>query len=281
MRPRTLPAAVAPVLVGAALAIADGVGRVDAILAAFGVALALQVAANFANDVFDFERGADTDERLGPPRAVAQGWLTPTEMRRALAAALAAAALPGLWLIALGGWPIALAGALAIGAAVAYTAGPVPLAYVGLGEVAVLAFFGAVAVGGTYFVQAGAIPAVVLVASLAPGALASAILVVNNLRDRATDRAANKRTLAVRFGARAARLEFAVLLAAAALVPIALVAAGALGAAALAPLLVAPWMWRLARRVFAAEGAALNALLGATARLELVFCALFAAGIVA
>jgi 1,4-dihydroxy-2-naphthoate polyprenyltransferase len=280
MRPRTLPAAIAPVAVGAALAAADGAWRPGAVAAALATATALQVAANFANDVFDFERGADTDARLGPPRAVQQGWISPRAMRRAVALALAAAAVPGLWLVALGGWPIAAAGALAMAAALAYTGGPLPLAYVGLGEAAVFAFFGAVAVAGTYWVQAGTLPGGVLTAAVAPGALASAILVVNNLRDAATDRAAGKRTLVVRFGDRAGRIEYATLLALAHAVPPLLVAAGTLGPAALAPALTAPWAVSLTGRVARAEGRALNALLAETALLELAFCALFAAGIV-
>lgn len=278
-RPRTLPAAVAPVCVGTALAVADAPPRWDVIAACFAVALLLQIAANFANDLFDFERGADTDARLGPPRAVQQGWITSARMRRAVAATLAVALVPGLWLIAEGGWPFAVAGALAIAAALAYTGGPLPLGYVGLGEVAVFAFFGVVAVCGSQWLQSGAFSGVALGASVAPGALASAILVVNNLRDLATDRAAGKRTLAVRLGARAARVEYAALLALAYATPAALVASGALAWPALLPLASAPFAVRLARRVARTEGAALNPLLAETAKLEAVFCALFAGGI--
>ncbi|RIK90367.1 MAG: 1,4-dihydroxy-2-naphthoate polyprenyltransferase [Proteobacteria bacterium] len=280
-RPRTLPAAVAPVLVGAALGAHAGVFRLDVAVAAIAVALALQVAANFANDVFDFERGADTDARLGPARAVQRGWIAAGSMRWAVALALGAALPPGLWLVAQGGWPLAVAGALAIAAALAYTGGPLPLGYAGLGEVAVFAFFGLVAVAGTWFVQAGTLTPLALAAAIPPGALASAILVVNNLRDVETDRAAGKRTLAVRLGARAARGEYAALLGVAYAVPPLLVAAGALSAWALAPLATAPLALALARRVARSDGAALNPLLGATARLELGFCALFAAGIAA
>lgn len=280
-RPRTLPAAIAPVCVGTALAIAEAPPRWGGIAACLAVALLLQIAANFANDLFDFERGADTDARLGPPRAVQQGWIPSARMRWAVAAALGAALVPGLWLIAQGGWPFAVAGALAVAAALAYTGGPLPLGYVGLGEVAVFAFFGVVAVCGSHWVQSGGFSAVALAASVAPGALASAILVVNNLRDVATDRAAGKRTLAVRFGTRTARIEFAGLLALAYATPLALVGSGALGVLALLPLATAPSAVRLGRRVARTEGAALNPLLAETARLELLFCALFAGGIIA
>jgi 1,4-dihydroxy-2-naphthoate octaprenyltransferase len=280
-RPRTLPAAVAPVCVGTALAAANGSLRPLAALAALAVALLLQVAANFANDLFDFERGADTEARVGPARAVASGWITPARMRVAVLAALVAAAVPGLHLVALGGWPIAAAGVLSIAAALAYTGGPLPFGYLGLGELGVFAFFGVVAVCGTYFVQAGSLAPAVFVASLAVGALASAILVVNNLRDVDTDRAAGKRTLAVRFGRRAARAEYAGLLASAYTVPIALVASGAASPAALAPFVTLPWALLLTIDVARARDAELNPLLGATAKLELVFCALFALGLAA
>ncbi len=280
-RPRTLPAAVAPVCVGAALAAAHGALRPAVVAAALAVALLLQVAANFANDLFDFERGADTDARVGPARAVQSGWITPARMRLAVVAALAAAIVPGLHLVAIGGWPIAAAGVLAIVAALAYTGGPLPFGYLGLGELGVFVFFGVVAVCGTYFVQAGGVPFVVLAASLAVGALASAILVVNNLRDVDTDRAAGKRTLAVRFGRRAARVEYAALIGFAYGIPIALVLGAVSSAAALAPLVSLPWAVLLVLDVMRARGDSLNPLLASTAKLELAFCALFALGLAA
>ena len=280
-RPRTLPAAVAPVCVGTAIAAAHGSLRPLAALAALAVALLLQVAANFANDLFDFERGADTDARLGPPRATQQGWISPARMRLAIAVAIAAAAVPGLHLVAIGGWPIAAGGVLAIAAALAYTGGPLPFGYLGLGEVGVFAFFGVVAVCGTYFVQAGTVTPLVVAASLAVGAFASAILVANNLRDVDTDRIAGKRTLAVRFGARGARLEFAALLAFGYAVPLAMVVSGATSRWVLAPLITLPWASLVVFDVMRSSGRELNPLLATTARLELVFCALFALGLAA
>jgi 1,4-dihydroxy-2-naphthoate octaprenyltransferase len=277
-RPATLPAAIAPVAVGTACAYAAGGLRPGPALAAAVGALLLQVAANFANDVFDFEKGADREGRLGPPRAVQSGLLSPSAMRRGLAVALAAALVIGIYLAAVAGWLVVALGLAAIAAAVAYTGGPYPLGYHGLGDVMVMLFFGFVAVCGTAFVQLGAVPALALAAAVPVGALATAILVVNNLRDRAGDARAGKRTLAVRLGARGARLEYALLLALAYAVPIAL-AVAARDALLAAPLVTAPWAARLVRAVHRLDGAALNPCLPATARLLLVHSLAWAAAI--
>jgi 1,4-dihydroxy-2-naphthoate octaprenyltransferase len=277
-RPATLPAAIAPVAVGTACAIAgDGFRAGPAVAAALG-ALLLQVAANFANDVFDFEKGADREGRLGPPRAVQAGLLSPAAMRRGLALVLAAALAIGLYLAAVAGWPVVVLGLAAIAAALAYTGGPFPLGYHGLGDFLVLLFFGFVAVCGTAFVQLGAVPALAIAASIPVGALATAILVVNNLRDRQGDAAAGKRTLAVRLGTRGARVEYAALVAAAYAVPL----AGAIWRGApvlIAPIASAPWAVRLVAAVWRRDGAALNACLPATARLLLAHSLVWAAAI--
>ncbi len=278
-RPRTLPVAIAPVLVGAALAAADGRFSAGPVLLAAIGALLLQIGANLANDVFDFEKGADTETRLGPPRAAQLGLLSPRALRAATVGVFAAAAGVGVALVAIGGWPIALLGAASIAAGLAYTGGPWPLGYHGLGDVAVFLFFGVAAVCGTYWVQAQALPLPVVLASFAPGALATAILVVNNLRDVDTDRRAGKRTLAVRLGARFARAEYAGLLALAFLVPPLLWIAGMASPAVWLTWLTLPWAAALLRRVGRETGGALNELLAATAQLELVFSALFAAGL--
>lgn len=277
-RPKTLPVAVAPVLVGTALAAADGAAAAGPALAAGAGALLLQIGANLANDAYDFERGADTEERLGPPRAAQLGWLTPRALRAGTAAAFGAAALLGLYLASVGGWPILAVGALAIVAGLAYTAGPYPLGYHGLGDLAVFVFFGVVAVCGTYWVQALALPGPVVAASVAPGALATAILVVNNLRDAESDARAGKRTLAVRLGTRAARAQYLALLAAAYATGPVLWLAGAAPAGVWLAWGSLPLAAGLARRVQREEGAQLNEVLADTARLELVFCALFALG---
>ena len=163
-------------------------------------ALLIQIGTNFYNDYADFQHGADTESRLGPARATQRGWLTPQQMRHGAWGAFLASALAGLYLVSIGGWPILLLGLLSIAMGFAYTGGPFPLAYHGLGELAVFVFFGFGAVCGTYFLQTGSISDVCLAAAAALGALASAILVVNNLRDVQTDQAAGKNTLAVRFG---------------------------------------------------------------------------------
>jgi 1,4-dihydroxy-2-naphthoate octaprenyltransferase len=277
-RPATLPAAVAPVAVGTACAAAAGGFRPGPAAAAAVGALLLQVAANFANDVFDFEKGADREDRLGPPRAVQSGLLSPAAMRRGLVAVLAAALAVGVYLAAVAGWPVVAIGIASIAAAVAYTGGPFPLGYHGLGDLMVLLFFGFVAVCGTAFVQVGGLPALAVVAAVPVGALATAILVVNNLRDRAGDAIAGKRTLAVRLGARGARVEYAALLAVAYTVPIGLAVEHGEWLLA-APVVTAPWAMRLVGSVWRRDGLALNSCLPATARLLLLHSLVWAAAI--
>lgn len=199
-RPKTLPAAAAPVVLGTAFAWSDGALHAGAAACALVSALLIQVGTNYANDAEDAARGSDTAERVGPKRAVNEGWVTAAQMRTAAALAFGAAFASGLFLVWRGGWPILVLGLVAIASGYAYTKGRYALAYTGLADVFVLVFFGPVAVGGTYFVQALTLPTWVLVAGLGPGALATAILIANNVRDVEQDRAADKRTLVVRFG---------------------------------------------------------------------------------
>lgn len=219
-RPRTLLAAVAPVAAGTGFAAADGAFAALPALAALVGAVLIQIATNLANDYYDFLRGGDTAARIGPVRVTQAGILAPETVRRGMIATLALALLVGLYLISVGGWPIAVIGVLSLVCAVAYTGGPYPLAYHGLGDVFVLLFFGFVAVGGTYWVQALALPGHVLLAGGAVGALNTAILVANNLRDIETDGRAGKRTLAVRMGRRGTRMEYAGLVCFAAVAPV-------------------------------------------------------------
>ena len=277
-RPRTLPAAAAPVAIGTALAVADGHGAILPATAALAGALLLQIGANLANDVFDFEKGADTEARLGPPRAAQLGLLSTAALRRGTALVFGLAALVGLYLVARGGWPIAALGALSIAAGLAYTGGPYPLGYHGWGDAAVFLFFGVAAVCGTYWVQALALPPRVLGAAVPVGALATAILVVNNLRDIETDRRAGKRTLAVRLGRRAARIEYGLLVIGAYATCALLWWAGSFSAWVLLPCLSLPLALRLVRRIAREDGPSLNDALARTARLELVFALLFSAG---
>ncbi len=277
-RPATLTASVGPVLVGTAHAFRDGSGHVGAAAAALIGAMLIQVATNLVNDVEDFERGADDENRLGPARAVERGLLTPAQVRRAAIACFAGAAAIGCYLIYLGGWPILLLGVASILSGIAYTAGPYPLAYLGLGDLFVFVFFGLGAVTGTYYVQAGSVTPPVLLSGSAIGLLATAILAVNNTRDVANDRQAGKRTLAVRLGDRATRAEYAITVAIAFAIPVVLWRElGAVGA--LLPLLATPRAVALVREMYANDGAALNPLLGKTAQLELLFAALLGVGL--
>lgn len=279
LRPKTLPAAVVPVLVGAACAFRAG--AVSWVNTAICVAcsLLLQIASNFANDVFDFEKGSDTQQRVGPARAVAQGWITPAQMKRAVLVTLAAAAIAGSYLVYLGGWPLFWLGALALVCAVAYTAGPFPLGYNGLGDVCVFFFFGPVAVCGTAYLNSGFVPLQAWLAAIPIGALTTAILVVNNVRDEATDRLTGKRTLAVRWGRRAGVVEYAVLLAAAYAMPLVLVLGGLVAWPVVLPLATAPIGLRLTQQLQTRRGPTLNLTLAGTARLLALFGVLFGIGL--
>ncbi len=277
-RPQTLPAGLVPVLVGTA--VAHHAGRAD--LGVAGVALAsalfIQVGANYANDVFDAEKGADGPDRVGPVRVVAAGLVSAGAMRAAMWASFAFATLLGAFLVARVGWPVLAVGVASILAALAYTGGPFPLGYHGLGDLFVMVFFGLVAVVGTVFVEARVVTPLAWLASLPVGALSTAILVVNNVRDRETDARAGKRTLAVRLGKRGGLVEQALLYA---------TAFGAvIGTASwlaspwpLLPLVTAPWVLAAWRALRDREGARLNETLAATARLLLSFGALYALGI--
>jgi 1,4-dihydroxy-2-naphthoate octaprenyltransferase len=280
IRPATLPAAVTPVLVGSAAAYAVGGFRWLPALAALLGALLLQVGANLANDLFDFEKGADNEDRMGPTRVVQSGLLSPGAVRRATALTFFLALLVGAYLVWVAGWPIVVIGLLSIAAALAYTGGPYPLGYNGLGDIAVFIFFGLVAVCGTAYVQAGYVPWLAWMAAVPVGTLITALLVVNNVRDIETDAAAGKRTLAVRFGREAAVAEYALLLGIAYVIPAALFLADRLAGWVLLPFLTAPLAAVLNRRLVHDRGRALNATLGRTARLGVLFGALFALGIV-
>ena len=281
-RPKTLPAALTPVIVGAALAIADArFALLPALSAALG-ALLLQVLSNFANDYSDFFRGADTPDRLGPVRVTAAGLISPAQLRWGMGVVIALSVLNGLYLVWVGGWPILALGVAAILAALAYTGGPFPFGYYGLGEVFVFLFFGLAAVGGTYFVQAHMLTAAALVAATGVGALVTAILVVNNYRDLETDRRANKRTLAVRLGRRGTRIEYAALFVVAYAVPLLLWLGFGYAFLTLLAWFTAPLALRLVRTLATAtDGPTLNKTLAGTARLGLVYALLLSAGIVA
>ena len=278
-RPRTLTASIVPVVVGTAVAVRDGVFNPWVALAALFSAVMIQIGTNLANDLFDFKKGADTHTRLGPTRVTSARLLTPREVEIGMWVVFGLAAASGLYVIYVGGWPMLVIGVASILAGVAYTAGPFPLGYNGLGDLAVFIFFGLVAVLGTYYAQARAVTLGVLLAAVPVGALATAILVVNNVRDADTDRAAGKRTLAVLLGRGAARAEYAVLLTLAYAAPLALWLLRGASVWALLPLLSLPVAVRLARVVITTEGPALNRALAGTAQLLALYGVLFALGI--
>ncbi len=291
-RPHTLPAAVAGVAVGIGAGLAVGAPlRLDTALGCVLVALLLQVVANFSNDLSDHRRGADTPDRQGPTRVAASGLVTERQLEVGIAITIGLAAIVGLSLVWVGG-PVLLAlGALAIVAALAYTGGPFPYGYKALGEVFVFIFFGLVAVAGTAYLQALAFDALFVIVAIPPGALITAILVVNNLRDIPTDTAAGKGTLAVVLGKRRTQGEFGALLGASYFVPVALFLAtftgwtpsgrpAPLAVLLLLPLLTLPMASRLLARVRDfGEPRELNLALKGTARLSLAFSLLFAAGL--
>lgn len=279
VRPATLTAAVAPVLVGAAAAGAEGQFRGLVFAATLGAALLIQAGTNLANDLFDFERGADTEDRLGPPRVTQQGLMSPAQVRAATYAAFGAAAAIGAYLALVGGWPILAIGVASIAAGLAYTGGPWPLGYHGLGDAFVFIFFGLAAVVGTYYLQTDEVSAIAAASAVPVGLTVTAILVVNNLRDIETDREAGKRTLAVRLGDRPTRWQYVVLVLGAYAALPGLVAAGAGPRVAIAALSL-PMAIGLSRTVLSgASGRDLNPVLKRTARLHLAFGALLAVGL--
>ncbi|MDH3297659.1 MAG: 1,4-dihydroxy-2-naphthoate polyprenyltransferase, partial [Gemmatimonadota bacterium] len=280
IRPRTLPAAASPVLVGSALAVQAGGFAPGPAVAALGGALALQVGSNLANDVYDFEQGVDLATRLGPIRVTQAGMLSGADVKRGMWAAFGFATLIGVYLTVVAGWPVVAIGLTSIAAAIAYTGGPFPLGYHGLGDLFVMVFFGFVAVCGTVFVQVGAVPAAAWPAGLMVGCLTSAILVVNNVRDHETDRIAGKRTLAVILGRDFGVIEFGALLTVAYLTAYALVWFQHVSAWALLSFLTMPAAVTLFVHVRKYRGPLLNTTLAHTAQLLFLFSTLFSAGVV-
>ncbi len=279
-RPRTLPAAIAPVLVATALAHRVGGSDGGSASICLVFALLLQITTNFANDYYDFKKGADTEARLGPTRAVAAGLIQPEVMKKAIGLTFLAALAAGCMLIPYGGWWLLPVGICCLACAYAYTAGPFPLAYIGLGELFVMLFFGGVAVCFTFFVQTGYFSREALLLATGIGSLSAGLLVINNHRDIETDRLAHKRTLAVRFGPGFSLLEFRILLLWAFLVSLALayiLKAGWM----LLPLLTLPLGYRLWTGLDkASTGREFNKLLAKTAALLTLYSVLLALGLI-
>lgn len=280
IRPKTLFAALNPVLLGSVFAWVDGGFHAVAALAALAGALAIQIGTNLANDYWDWKKGTDTPDRLGPPRVASAGLLPPGAVLRGALGSFAFAALAGIYLVSRGGWPVALIGILSIASGILYTAGPLALAYLGLGNIFTLVFFGPVACAGTYYVQVGRWSAAPVAAGFALGLFTVALLEVNNLRDRVQDAMRNKRTLPVRFGPAFARWEYTLSLMLPLLLPAVAVATGR-GRPGLLLVTVVnlPVAVALALRIFRTpEGRELNPLLGATSRAALLYTLTLAAG---
>ncbi|HIN46909.1 MAG TPA: 1,4-dihydroxy-2-naphthoate polyprenyltransferase [Deltaproteobacteria bacterium] len=279
VRPKTLGAAVAPILIGTAMAYAVDKGHAVAALAALLGALLIQIGTNFSNDYFDFVKGADTEERLGPIRATQAGLVTPEAMRRNFVVVFGLAVLVGIYLVYRGGWPIVIIGVLSIASGILYTGGPMPLGYLGLGDLFVLIFFGPVAVGGTFYVQTLELPLEVILAGFGPGLLATALLAVNNLRDEPTDKKVGKRTLAVRFGPAFARGEFLTAFALALILPFILAFwTNGHWFACLSALIIIPGRSPIRQIISGVEGVELNETLAATGKLIILYSILFSFG---
>ena len=219
IRPKTLTAAVSPVMIGTAMAYGDGVHHIFSAMLCLIAALSIQIGTNLANDYFDFKKGADNEERIGPTRVTQAGLITPQIVKRAFIISFAICVLASYALIQRGGWPITMIMIVSIISGILYTAGPYPLGYVGLGDLFVFIFFGPVAVAGTYYVQSYEMNTAVILAGIAPGLISTAILAVNNYRDIDSDAKSGKRTLAVRFGRAFAQREYLVCILLASVIP--------------------------------------------------------------
>ncbi|MFC1936633.1 1,4-dihydroxy-2-naphthoate polyprenyltransferase [Chloroflexota bacterium] len=281
IRPKTLPAAASPVFIGAAIAYSSGQFHLGAALAAVFGALMIQIGTNLVNDVVDFYRGADTEARLGPTRVTHTGLLSPRRVWLGVMVSFGLAALAGVYLTVLAGWPVVAIGLTSILAGVAYTAGPMPLAYNGLGDLFVMIFFGFAAVCGTAYVTARELPPSAWWASAAAGALTVNILVVNNIRDIETDRQAKRKNIPVVFGRKAAEWEFGLMLALACAAPVMLAVGKLTSPWVLLALLSAPKGLKLLNILRGGlQGPPLNPILGETAQMLLLYSLLFSIGIV-
>jgi len=278
-RPKTLPAGVVPVIIGAALAYDTGVFHWLSFVCALIGSILIQIGANFSNDLFDHLKKTDDTDRIGPMRVTQAGLVTPMQMKTATFVVFFAALIIGIYLVYRGGWPIVIIGLSSILFAMLYTGGPKPLGYVGLGDLFVLIYYGPVAVVGTYYVITLDFNTTVLLAGIPPGMFSTAILTVNNLRDIDSDRRTGKRTLAVRFGRQFARVEYIVMIFGACLFPVILFAYSGEhfgGMAALLTLIPAVPAFR--RVLTQTSGEILNNSLAETGRLLLIYGVLFSIG---
>lgn len=278
IRPKTLPAAIAPVLVGAAAAFVEGHFHFLAAIACFVGATLLQIAVNLANDYFDAKNSIDSEQRLGPTRVTQSGLIPAGQVKWAMIFSLFLASLVFCYLSYLGGIPIVCVGIASVLGALGYSGGPFPLASNGLGELFVFIFFGLVAVCGTYFIIAGNLTIFAVVASVPPGLLITAIMVVNNYRDIDTDAQAGKRTLAVMLGRENTIKEYRLLLVGAYLVPVLMCLTGMSGFVILLPLISLPMAYQMWKEIATTVGSPLNLTLAKTAKLSLLYSLAFSVG---
>ena len=279
-RLKTLPAAISPVILGCALAYHDGSFYFFICIMTILAAVLIQIGANFANDVFDFQKGTDRDDRLGPTRATQYGLISAKKMKKAMWQTFALAICVGFYLAFIGGWPIVWIGLASIAAGIAYTGGPYPLGYHGWGEVFVFIFFGLIAVPGSYYLQSGTVNEMSFWMGAVTGMLATAILVVNNLRDADTDKLSGKRTLAVRFGKKFSKIQYSILILIPFLLPLYIWWNIENELSLLITIIALPISFHLINQIFSLTGSDLNIVLARTARFLFIFTILFSVGLV-
>ena len=279
-RLKTLPAAISPVMLGSALAFHDGMFDLLICLMTLLAAILIQIGTNFANDVFDFQKGTDRQDRKGPIRATQAGLISEENMKKAMWQTFALAICVGIYLALIGGWPIVIIGLASIVAGIAYTGGPYPLGYHGLGDVFVFIFFGIIAVPGTYYLQTDTINSLSIWMGIVMGMLSNAILVVNNLRDADTDKLSGKKTLAVRFGKKFSRVQYSILVLIPFLLPIYLWWTLENELSLLIPIFAIPISFNLIYQIFLFSGSDLNFVLIRTARFLFIFTLLLSTGLV-
>lgn len=278
-RPRTLPAALVPVLVGSSIAINDGMFKPLAAIVALLCAILIQIGTNFVNDLYDFLHGTDKKDRIGPKRVVTSGLISIPEMKLGIIFVFGLSFVLGMYLVHLAGWEILLLGVISILAGIAYTAGPFPFAYNGLGDIASFLFFGLIGTVGTYYVQANEISPFAFWSSIPVGALITNILVVNNYRDREEDQSNGKNTLAVLLGEKFARLQYVFFMIVSYAILFVVYFTYKNSAWVFLPLISLPLSVKLIKMIFTLRGRELNKTLELTAKLSALYGLLFAAGI--
>jgi len=279
-RLKTLPAAISPVILGSALAYHDGSFQAHISVITLLAAMLIQIGANFANDVFDFEKGTDREDRLGPIRATQGGLISPEKMKKGMWQTFILAICAGFYLAFIGGWPIVWIGLASMTAGIAYTGGPYPLGYHGWGDVFVFIFFGIVAVPGTYYLQTGKVNELSLYMGTVIGMLSTAILVVNNLRDADTDKLSGKKTLAVRFGKKFSKIQYSILILIPFLLPLYIWWNIENELSLLITIFILPISFHLIKQIFSLTGRDLNLVLARTARFLFIYTILLSAGLV-